>query len=502
MDGLLKQSIAHTFQMGPFIDDTDGKTAETGLTIAYTDVFLSKHGGAFAAKADTTNLTGTGDTRGYYDCVLNTTDTGTLGTLKVCAHITGALPVWHTFQVVAALVWDSFFGADRLQVDVEEIGAGIITAGAIADAAIDFATFAADCKTGSGLKANVESITANAIAAAAINTGAITATKFAAGAIDAAAIADAAIDLATFAADVKTGSALKANVETITAGAITAAAIATNAIDADALAADAVDEIWDELVAGHTTSLTFGKYLGGAPTGASLAADIIDVHTDVGTAITNIGDMHATDLPAVKAVVDTISGHITADYTATEKSAIDLLDDAVGGLVDIHTDVADVHTDVGTAITNIGDVHATDLPDLHTDVAAIKTELDDIHTTDLPAVKTDTAAILADTGTDGVVLPQAQADKVWGTTVRALTDKADFALSSASRDAIWDQAGSLSLSFETLIQRLYQMVNNKMVVTESTGGVVLRSIGDGADIATGNVQDLGATTQRNELAWV
>lgn len=89
MDGFLKLSTAHTFQMGPFIDDTDGKTAETGLTIAYTDVFLSKQGAAFAAKGDTTNLTGTGDARGYYDCVLNTTDTNTVGTLKVCAHIAG-----------------------------------------------------------------------------------------------------------------------------------------------------------------------------------------------------------------------------------------------------------------------------------------------------------------------------------------------------------------------------------------------------------------------------
>lgn len=70
------------------------------------------------------------------------------------------------------------------------------------------------------LGVNTVSITNNAITANAINTGAITNAKFAAGAIDAAAIADSAIDLATFAADAKTGSALKANVETVTAGAI------------------------------------------------------------------------------------------------------------------------------------------------------------------------------------------------------------------------------------------------------------------------------------------
>jgi len=83
-------------------------------------------------------------------------------------------------------------------------GAGAIDAAAIKDAAIDFATFAADCKTGTGLKANVESVSANAIDAAAIKDAAIDAATFAAGAINAAAIADAAIDNATFAADVGT----------------------------------------------------------------------------------------------------------------------------------------------------------------------------------------------------------------------------------------------------------------------------------------------------------
>ena len=56
--------------------------------------------------------------------------------------------------------------------------------------------------------------------------------------------------------------------------------------------------------------------------------------------------------------VTTTDGHITADYTATEKAAIDLLDDAAGGLLDIHTDVADVHTDVGTVHTDVDAVRA------------------------------------------------------------------------------------------------------------------------------------------------
>lgn len=47
----------------------------------------------------------------------------------------------------------------------------------------------------------------------------------------------------------------------------------------------------------------------------------------------------------------------------------------------------------------------------------------------LDTIDTNIDAILADTGTDGVVIPQAQADKVWATAARALTDKAGFTIS-------------------------------------------------------------------------
>ena len=104
---LLKQSIAYTFRLGPFVDSTDGFTPETGLTIAYTACLVSKAGAAFAAKSDTTNLTGTGSTEGYYTCVLNSTDTGTVGNIRVHVYVAGALPVWKDFTVVPANVYES-----------------------------------------------------------------------------------------------------------------------------------------------------------------------------------------------------------------------------------------------------------------------------------------------------------------------------------------------------------------------------------------------------------
>ena len=47
----LKQSTAYTFRLGPFVDDTDGKTAETGLTIEDSQFRVSKNGGNFIDKA-------------------------------------------------------------------------------------------------------------------------------------------------------------------------------------------------------------------------------------------------------------------------------------------------------------------------------------------------------------------------------------------------------------------------------------------------------------------
>ena len=41
----LKQSTAVTVKIGPFVDEDDGKTAETGLTVSQADVRLSKNGG-------------------------------------------------------------------------------------------------------------------------------------------------------------------------------------------------------------------------------------------------------------------------------------------------------------------------------------------------------------------------------------------------------------------------------------------------------------------------
>lgn len=102
---ILEQSTAATIVLGPFVDQTDGYTAETALTIAQADVRLSKNAGTFAQKNNATSCTHMEN--GYYSCPLSTTDTDTLGQLHVAVNETGALPVWRTFTVVPTNVYES-----------------------------------------------------------------------------------------------------------------------------------------------------------------------------------------------------------------------------------------------------------------------------------------------------------------------------------------------------------------------------------------------------------
>lgn len=124
---LLKQSTAVNVPMGPFLDSTDGNTEETGLTISQADIRLTKNG---AAWAQTNNAAGaTHQEKGNYQVPLDTTDTNTLGTLRVYIHESGALAVWDDFMVIPANAYDSLVaGTDALDTSVIQwLGTAVAT---------------------------------------------------------------------------------------------------------------------------------------------------------------------------------------------------------------------------------------------------------------------------------------------------------------------------------------------------------------------------------------
>jgi hypothetical protein len=137
----LKQATAsQSVLIGPFIDETDGITAMTGLTIANTDIRLSANGGNIAAK---NSGGGTHDEIGYYTITLDATDTATVGRLQLMVHATGAMPVYHEYQVLEEALYDALYAASAtgaLPVSANGLTAAAIAADAgaeIADAVWD-----------------------------------------------------------------------------------------------------------------------------------------------------------------------------------------------------------------------------------------------------------------------------------------------------------------------------------------------------------------------------
>jgi hypothetical protein len=108
MNGLLREGGTPTLTIGPFLDETDGKTPETGLTIDDADVYLSKNGGSFAAKQETTDPSHL--QAGHYGCPVNGSDLDSPGLLTLIVNATGALPLRHDFIVLPAVIYDALIG--------------------------------------------------------------------------------------------------------------------------------------------------------------------------------------------------------------------------------------------------------------------------------------------------------------------------------------------------------------------------------------------------------
>ena len=135
MGGFLKQSTAAAIPFGPFLDKTDGVTLEvaagiiTSIDHATTGIFLSKNGGTGAIRHQGVTASVL-DAYGMFLVTLDTTDTNTVGHLRVMmAEAATFLPVWDDFTVLPANVFDSLMGTDLLDVSV--------TAAAVADAVWD-----------------------------------------------------------------------------------------------------------------------------------------------------------------------------------------------------------------------------------------------------------------------------------------------------------------------------------------------------------------------------
>jgi len=168
---LREATASQEIALGVFVDETDGYSAEAGLTINNTDIKLWKSGTTTLASKNSggaTNISG-----GTYYAVLDATDTDTEGPMIIFVHVSGARPVKLECTILTANVYDSLIaGSDYLDIETAAMAAGVVTSAAVATGAID-----------------ADSIATDAITAAKIADGAIDAATFAANAINAAATA-------------------------------------------------------------------------------------------------------------------------------------------------------------------------------------------------------------------------------------------------------------------------------------------------------------------------
>lgn len=121
----LKQSTSVIVQLGPFVDATDGVTAETALSPSSTNVRLYKADGTTAV--DIYDATWTHIGLGMYRVTLTTSHTDTAGPLMVVAQITGARPVFHEFMVLSATTYDAMVSGSALPANLTQV-AGSATA--------------------------------------------------------------------------------------------------------------------------------------------------------------------------------------------------------------------------------------------------------------------------------------------------------------------------------------------------------------------------------------
>lgn len=366
----VKQSTAVDVVIGPFVDDTDGKTAETALTISQADCQLMKNGGAAAQKNDATSATHL--VNGHYKVPLNTTDTNTLGVMKLSIHETGALPYAIDMMVMPANVWDSLFGADYLQIDAAQwLGQTIaaVDTNGYPKVTVKSGTGTGEISLTSGI-ASVNTIQISSDSVAADNAEAFFDGTGYAG-------TNNVIPTVTTATNVTTVNGLAANV-------VTAASLAADA------GAEIADAVWDESRAGHVTSGTFGEGV------ASVQGDVTgNVVGSVGSVTGAVGSVTG----AVGSVTGNVGGNVVGSVGSVT-GAVGSVTGAVGSVTgnvggNVVGSVASVTGAVGSVTGSVGSVVAG------VTVSSISANVVTASALATDAVSEITAALLASGDVDG-----------------------------------------------------------------------------------------------------
>lgn len=525
----LRQNTAVNVTIGPFVDNTDGFTAETGLTLSQADIRLSKNDGAFAQKNDATAATH--KENGYYSCPLNATDTNTLGILFLAVNEAGALPVWVEIEVMTQEAWDALYAGTG-----NGIRAAVITyPGNTPQTGDAFARLGAPA--GASVSADIAAIEAQTDDIGAAGAG-LTAVPYNA-AWDAqieSEVTDALVALhldhllaVTYDPAAKPGAAdallneLIGNdggVSQFTANAVELAPTGGSA----PTVAQIADGVWDELRAGHVAAGSFGEHVladavlvgGATPEDAAAIADAVldeDMtgHQTQGTLGKTIGDPVA-DTDTIWDVLDKLRTAIELDG-AVYRFTANALEQAPGGggltVAAIVAGVWDELTSVGRTAGSFGQLFKDNVNatiSSRATPAQVNTECDtalaDYDAPTFAELDARTDAIEADTQDIQARLPAAlvagRIDASVGAMVADVLTSTVLATSAVDeiRDAIFARAFSAAysnLTFDQLVKLIASVLLGKLS-GGGTGTETFRNLADNANTVVGTVDASGNRT--------
>ena len=466
----LKQSTAYTFRMGPFLDETDGKTAETGLTISQADVRLSKGGGNFAQKNESTSASH--DEIGYYIVLLDATDTATVGELLVAVHESGALPVFKTFQVVEEAIYDAIYGAS----------ADLITKVDAIDTVVD----AILVDTGTTLDTKINTID-TVVDAILVDTAVIGSAGAGLTGVPWNAAWDAEVQSecadALTAYDPPTKTELDSAFTEIKGGTWATtdtleairdrgdAAWTTGGGGSAPTAAAIADAVWDEATSGHTTSGTFGEQVK-----TDIDAILVDTGTTLPATLDTIDNFLDTEIAAILADTNELQG----DWA--NGGRLDLLVDSIISKVDVVDGIVDdILVDTGTTIP------AT--------IATIDTVVD--------AILVDTAVI----GSAGAGLSGVPWNAAWDAEVQSEVADALAAYdppTKAEMDAMWTTAATESYASDgaaaTPAQLLYMILCAVSEFSVSSTTITGKKVDGSTTAMTWTLDDASSPTSRTRAS--
>jgi hypothetical protein len=379
----LRQSTAsQEILLGPFVDDADGDTQMTALTIANTDIKIWKHGATTLADKNSGGATHIAN--GRYYATLDATDTDTIGMLEVIVHVADALPVRREYIVYDEAVYDVLFGTTAPStLTAAQVNTEVDTA--LTDIHLDhlIATAASIPAITSGTY--LDQIMDDGTAAYDRTTDSLQAIRDRGDSAWASEAGHTAADVWAVATRTITGG----TIATLDTGSITAGSFATDAIDSNALAENAAQEIadyvWDEDATGHQTQGTFGQAIGdpaadtntifkavvtdatGATVGVDGAAILADTGTDGVVVAAGSKTGYTLSSAGLADFFDTDSGTTYASAVAGSVVA-EIADNAGGGGLD----AAGVRAAVGLASANL-DTQLDTLPTAAENASAVLT---------------------------------------------------------------------------------------------------------------------------------